>query len=161
MDVAHCFKSVSEKDCFETLVIGEGKLMSPPPCCRWSATVQRFWVLKKKKGIRMFRNRKSIKMVGLAFVLSFFVATIAQADYVYMGTMRPGCADIGCYKTSVSPSPGKNKTSTAYLNLAQAFRSANVQSQKSRPQSSVSSSTNIPTPQNAKTVAPGSPILNR
>ena len=107
--------------------------------------------------------RKSVQRVSLAFVLSFFVAAIAKADYVYMGTMRQGCADIGRYKTPVSPSPGKNKTSTAYLNLAQAIRSADVQSQKSRPQSSGSSFTNTPTPQIAtKTVpSPGQPILKR
>ena len=97
----------------------------------------------------MFRNWKSISGVGFVFVLTFFVASVVQADYVYMGTLKQGCADTGCQKTSVSSSSGKNRTSEAYMNLAQAIRSANVQSQKSRPQSSISLSTNTSTPQKA------------
>jgi hypothetical protein len=124
----------------------------------WAVFLSFFW-----EKIEMFRNWKSISGGGFVFVLTFFVASVVQADYVYMGTLKQGCADTGCQKTSVSSSSGKNRTSEAYVNLAQAIRSANVQSQKSRPQSSGSSFTNTPTPQIAtKTVpSPGLPILKR
>ena len=64
---------------------------------------------------------------GLMFSIFFCVATHVEADYVFVGNMKPGCSETGQCKVAtvapgISPSkPDTNSKAVVYLNLANAI----------------------------------------